>query len=184
MTERSGIDLEPHAAAVATAAMRAESGDAGTPIKQPALLKSMLANFDLAYQNLESVELGVTTVDHYFDTLGGISSAVARKKGASVPVYIGDQTRGFSKSALTPQQGSHGSRTKCTKGNLAVVVGGVVHGGRHIEQYVAAQVGFLFKALHKQLIGAGVYLPVYVANTFAAVVKPMLRKLYRKAMVG
>jgi magnesium chelatase subunit H len=33
-----------------------------------------LGNVDLAYQNLESVELGVTTVDHYFDTLGGISA--------------------------------------------------------------------------------------------------------------
>ncbi|MEC7993574.1 MAG: cobaltochelatase subunit CobN, partial [Pseudomonadota bacterium] len=47
---------------------------------------------DLAYQNLDSVELGITTVDHYFDTLGGISSAVQRAKGNSVPVYIADHT--------------------------------------------------------------------------------------------
>ena len=60
----------------------------------------MLANVDLAYQNLDSVELGVTTVDTYFDTLGGISRAVKRAKtvrgGAEAemaPVYIGDQTR-------------------------------------------------------------------------------------------
>ena len=39
--------------------------------------------------------MGVTTVDHYFDTLGGISRAVkAAKGGASAPIYIGDQTRG------------------------------------------------------------------------------------------
>ena len=43
--------------------------------------KTMLADVDLAYQNLESVELGVTTIDHYFDTLGGISRAVRRAKG-------------------------------------------------------------------------------------------------------
>ena len=49
---------------------------------------------ELAYQNLESVELGVTTVDHYFDTLGGISRAVKRARGEAAPVYIGDQTRG------------------------------------------------------------------------------------------
>ena len=56
---------------------------------------SVLADVDLAYQNLDSVELGVTTVDHYFDTLGGISRAVRRAKGGtSAPVYIGDQTRG------------------------------------------------------------------------------------------
>jgi magnesium chelatase subunit H len=45
------------------------------------------------------VELGVTTVDNYFDTLGGITQAVKRAKnggqgGKPPPVYIGDQTRG------------------------------------------------------------------------------------------
>jgi magnesium chelatase subunit H len=53
---------------------------------------------DLAYQNLESVELGVTTVDHYFDTLGGIARAVKRARGGQdAAVYIGDQTRGAGK---------------------------------------------------------------------------------------
>jgi magnesium chelatase subunit H len=46
-----------------------------------ALLKKALGDVDLAYQNLESVELGVTTVDHYFDTLGGIARAVKRARG-------------------------------------------------------------------------------------------------------
>jgi magnesium chelatase subunit H len=54
----------------------------------------------LAYQNLESVELGVTTVDHYFDTLGGIARAVKRARGGTeAAVYIGDQTRGAARSA-------------------------------------------------------------------------------------
>jgi magnesium chelatase subunit H len=58
----------------------------------------MLETVDVAYQNLESVELGVTTIDHYFDTLGGINRAVKRARGGrSVPVYIGDQTRGDGK---------------------------------------------------------------------------------------
>ncbi len=62
------------------------------------LLQKALKDVDLAYQNLESVELGVTTVDHYFDTLGGIARAVKRAKGGqSAPVYIGDQTRGEGK---------------------------------------------------------------------------------------
>lgn len=38
--------------------------------------------------------MGVTTIDHYVDTLGGISRAVARAKGVAAPVYIGDQTQG------------------------------------------------------------------------------------------
>jgi magnesium chelatase subunit H len=75
-------------------------GRAGRPVQQAKLLQSVLSGVQLAYQNLDSVELGVTTVDTYFDTLGGISRAIKRAKvtkegpGAeSAPVYIGDQTR-------------------------------------------------------------------------------------------
>ncbi len=69
-------------------------GRAGQPVQRLKLLESVLAGVDLAYQNLDSVELGVTTVDNYFDTLGGVSRAVKRAKGKVAPVYIGDQTRG------------------------------------------------------------------------------------------
>ena len=71
-------------------------GRAGRPVQQARLLQSVLSGVELAYQNLDSVELGVTTVDTYFDTLGGISRAIQRAKGADAsvaPVYIGDQTR-------------------------------------------------------------------------------------------
>jgi magnesium chelatase subunit H len=75
-------------------------GRSGRPVQQGELLKSVLAGVQLAYQNLDSVELGVTTVDTYFDTLGGISRAIKRAKserdGAAAevaPVYIGDQTQ-------------------------------------------------------------------------------------------
>jgi magnesium chelatase subunit H len=71
-------------------------GRSGRPVQQAQLLNSVLAGVQLAYQNLDSVELGVTTVDTYFDTLGGISRAVQRAKGPDAvvaPVYIGDQTR-------------------------------------------------------------------------------------------
>ena len=69
----------------------------GKAHKNAGLLQATLRDVDLAYQNLESVELGVTTVDHYFDTLGGISRAVKRAKGSEAPVFIGDQTRGEGK---------------------------------------------------------------------------------------
>jgi magnesium chelatase subunit H len=70
-------------------------GRSGRPSQQSALLKTALARVDLTYQNLDSVELGVTTVDNYFDTLGGITQAVkVANGGRTPPVYIGDQTRG------------------------------------------------------------------------------------------
>ena len=67
-------------------------GRSGSAIKQPEQLDRTLKDVDLTFQNLESAELGITTIDHYFDTLGGISRAVHRAKGESVEVYIGDQT--------------------------------------------------------------------------------------------
>ncbi len=66
----------------------------GAVSSQRGLLSSALADVDLAHQNLDSVELGVTTVDHYFDTLGGISRAVEQASGRSAPVYISDGTQG------------------------------------------------------------------------------------------
>ncbi len=69
-------------------------GRSGTPVQRTELLQSVLAGVKLTYQNLDSVEVGVTTIDHYFDTLGGISRAVKSASGETVPVYIGDQTRG------------------------------------------------------------------------------------------
>jgi magnesium chelatase subunit H len=69
-------------------------GRDGKASKAKEIFQNTLKDVDIAYQNLESVELGVTTVDHYFDTLGGISRAVKRAKGTTPPVYIGDQTRG------------------------------------------------------------------------------------------
>ena len=69
-------------------------GTDGNPTQNAGLLQATLKTVDLAYQNLESVELGVTTVDHYFDTLGGIARAVKRARGSETQVFIGDQTRG------------------------------------------------------------------------------------------
>ena len=73
-------------------------GRTGRAVQQTALLQSVLADVQLTYQNLDSVELGVTTVDNYFDTLGGITQAVKVAKGGrqqdTPPVYIGDQTKG------------------------------------------------------------------------------------------
>jgi magnesium chelatase subunit H len=70
-------------------------GRNGRAEARTALLQSVLSHVELTYQNLESLELGVTTVDNYFDTLGGITQAVKVAKGGQTPpVYIGDQTKG------------------------------------------------------------------------------------------
>jgi magnesium chelatase subunit H len=88
-------------------------GRNGKAVKQAGLLRDILKDVDLAYQNLESVELGVTTVDHYFDTLGGMSKAASSAKGgASLPIYIGDQTRGTATVRTLNEQVALESRTR------------------------------------------------------------------------
>ena len=85
----------------------------GRPQQHPELLQSVLANVQLTYQNLDSVELGVTTVDNYFDTLGGITGAVKRARGGHTPpVYIGDQTRGEGTVRTLTEQVALETRTR------------------------------------------------------------------------
>ena len=119
-------------------------GRKGQPVQQTALLKSALADVDLAYQNLDSVELGVTTVDHYFDTLGGISRAVKRAKGgASAPVYIGDQTRGEGLVRTLSEQVALETRTRML--NPKWYEGMLKHGYegvRQIEEHVTNTMGW------------------------------------------
>jgi magnesium chelatase subunit H len=88
-------------------------GRAGKPVAQPALLNRALADVQLAYQNLDSVELGVTSIDTYFDTLGGVSRAVRRARGGQdAPVYITDATRGRGTVRTLSEQVSLETRTR------------------------------------------------------------------------
>ena len=88
-------------------------GRTGRAVNQQALMQSVLADVELTYQNLDSVELGVTTIDTYFDTLGGVTGAVKRARGGKPPtVYIGDQTRGAGTVRTLDEQVALESRTR------------------------------------------------------------------------
>jgi magnesium chelatase subunit H len=118
-------------------------GVSGKPVQQKELLGTIFAGVELAYQNLESVELGVTTIDQYFDTLGGISRAVKRAGGSSVPVYIGDQTRGEGTVRTLSEQVSLETRTRML--NPKWYEGMLKHGYegvRQIEHHVANTMGW------------------------------------------
>ncbi len=108
------------------------------------LLQSQLKHVDLAYQNLESVELGVTTVDHYFDTLGGIARAVKRAKGGvSAAIYIGDQTRGAAKVRTLQDQIALETRSRSL--NPKFYEGLLKHGHegvRQIEAHITNTMGW------------------------------------------
>ncbi|MDX2219660.1 MAG: magnesium chelatase subunit H [Burkholderiales bacterium] len=124
-------------------------GRSGKPVAQPALLKSILSGVDLAYQNLESVEVGVTTVDVYFDTLGGISRAAQRARRAAgrtdaeMPVYISDQTQGEGAIRTLSEQIAIEARTRALnpKWHEAMLRHGF-EGVRQIEEAVSNTMGW------------------------------------------
>jgi len=118
-------------------------GTDGRPVRRDALLGHVLAGVDAAYQNVDSVELGVTTIDHYFDTLGGISRAVKRAKGEAAPVYIGDQTRGEGTVRTLSEQVALETRTRTLnpKWYEALLAHGY-EGVRQIESHVTNTVGW------------------------------------------
>ena len=78
------------------------------------VLQSALKTVDFAYQNLDSVELGVTTIEHYFDSLGAIGRAVGKAKGVGgpAPIYISDQTRGEGRVRSLTEQVALETRTR------------------------------------------------------------------------
>ena len=116
----------------------------GKPERQDVVLASLLAHVDIAYQNLDSIEVGVTTVDHYFDTLGGISRAVRRARGGSTAaVYIGDQTRGDGTVRTIAEQVTLETRTRALnpKWYEALLKHGY-EGVREIEAHVTNTLGW------------------------------------------
>ena len=84
----------------------------GSAKRQSRHLETALGDVDVAYQNLESVELGITQLDYYFDTLGGVNSMIKKSRGEAIPTYIGDQTRGEGTVRTLQEQVSLETRTR------------------------------------------------------------------------
>ncbi len=53
-------------------------------------MTSALARVEATYQNIDSFEIGITDVDHYFEYLGGISKAVEQHAQARPAIYLSD----------------------------------------------------------------------------------------------
>ena len=118
-------------------------GRSGEPAQHRALFESELAGVELTYQNLESVELGVTDIDHYVDGLGGMSKAVAKARGEAAPVYIVDATQGDTKVRTLGEQIDLETRTRML--NPKWYEGMLKHGFegvRNIEVHVTNTMGW------------------------------------------
>ena len=118
-------------------------GTDGTCRRHDALLGRLLKGVDVAYQNLESLELGVTTVDHYFDGLGGLARAAGTARGTPPPVYIGDQTRGDGTVRSLTEQVAIETRTRTLNPKFFEALLAHGHEGvRHLEAAVTNTLGW------------------------------------------
>ncbi|MEQ9674328.1 MAG: cobaltochelatase subunit CobN, partial [Roseovarius indicus] len=144
LVDSSAFDDEDELADAYVARKSFAYGMNGKAQQNNGLLKKALADVDLAYQNLESVELGITTVDHYFDTLGGISRAVKRARGGQeAAVYISDTTRGTGRIRTLADQVALETRSRSLnpKFHEALLKHGA-EGVRQIESHVTNTMGW------------------------------------------
>ncbi len=106
----------------------------GKAARNDAVLIQVLGTVEAAYQNLESLELGVTSVDHYFDGLGGLTKAVSAVRGSAhkTALYIGDQTRGEGLVRSLNEQVALEMRTRTL--NPKYIEDLLVHGHEGVRQ--------------------------------------------------
>ncbi|MDZ4718118.1 MAG: magnesium chelatase subunit H [Roseiflexaceae bacterium] len=54
------------------------------------VMEQALGTVDVTFQNVDSFEMGISDIDHYYEYLGGITKSVELKRGARPPVLVAD----------------------------------------------------------------------------------------------
>lgn len=54
------------------------------------VMERSLSTVDAAFQNIDSFELGISDVDHYYEYLGGVTKSVEKLNGKRPPVMVAD----------------------------------------------------------------------------------------------
>jgi len=55
-----------------------------------AAMERALSKVEAAHQNIDSFEIGITDVDHYFEYLGGVAKAVEKRARSKPAIYLSD----------------------------------------------------------------------------------------------
>ncbi|MBA3946649.1 MAG: magnesium chelatase subunit H, partial [Herpetosiphonaceae bacterium] len=54
------------------------------------IMERALATADATFQNIDSFEVGISDVDHYYENLGGVTKSIERLRGKRPPVLVAD----------------------------------------------------------------------------------------------
>ena len=107
------------------------------------LMDDALSRVEATYQNIDSFEVGITDVDHYFEYLGGISKAVETRAEARPAIYLSDSLSPQTKIRSLEETVRLETRTKTL--NPRWYEGMLKHGFRgvaEIENHVANTFGW------------------------------------------
>lgn len=69
---------------------RDSKGQAIEGVEARMAMDRALARVEATYQNIDTFEIGITDVDHYFEYLGGISKAVEKRASSRPAIYLSD----------------------------------------------------------------------------------------------
>jgi magnesium chelatase subunit H len=108
-----------------------------------AALNGALARVEATYQNIDSFEIGITDVDHYFEYLGGVSKAVEKQSESRPAIYLSDALSREAKVRSVEETIRLETRTKTL--NPKWYEGMLKHGFRgvaEIESHVANTFGW------------------------------------------
>ncbi|MCA1555906.1 MAG: cobaltochelatase subunit CobN, partial [Acidobacteria bacterium] len=106
-------------------------------------LNSALSRVEATYQNIDSFEIGITDVDHYFEYLGGVSKAVEKQSESRPAIYLSDALSREAKIRSVEETIRLETRTKTL--NPKWYEGMLKHGFRgvaEIENHVANTFGW------------------------------------------
>lgn len=76
------------------------------------LMEDALSRVEVTYQNIDSAEVGITDVDHYFEYLGGLTQAVEARAGRRPQVYLSDTQTPAARIRSLPELVRLETRTK------------------------------------------------------------------------
>ncbi|MCA9321326.1 MAG: magnesium chelatase subunit H [Planctomycetes bacterium] len=62
--------------------------------RAPELLEALAEGIEATFQNVDSTEVSITDVDHYFEYLGGLTALAEQKRGQRPPALVADATSG------------------------------------------------------------------------------------------
>ena len=115
-------------------------GDQAEPAA--AELTRLLATVDLVAQERDNVDYDITDLDHYYEFLGGLSTAAAHTRGERVPVALVDQADDQGEVVPLQQALERGSRSRTLNPRwLDGMLQHAFHGAKKIQDRVQYLLG-------------------------------------------